>query len=318
MLSGSVALAALLAGCGGGGGGGSTPAPPTSALLLRDDFDGTSLNSNMWGHYDESQSLQRTYFGFSPQLLSEGGTSFARLRLDAYNPTHRGQFKGTEIFSKRRFARGNGLEMSARLRAPNLPPGIIFAFFGIYDRFTGTPSDATYLKDEIDFEFLTAQQEKFSPPGQRNRLYFNIWDNWNLRDGFDGDDIDTQKSARTDKTYAPAKDPNYDYGNWNTYTLRWFPDRTEFYLNGVLERIEREVKPDDALSVHFNMWTGTPDFEQAYSTSLVPATASENNKSYFFDVDFVSVKDISGGAQAQNAREMAAPLPSSFKAIRSR
>lgn len=286
--------------------------------MLRDGFGGTSLDGNLWGTYDESQSLQRTRFGFSPQIISEGGLSFARLQLDSYNPDFRGQFKGTELFSRRRFARGNGLEISARLRAPNLPPGIIFAFFGIYDRFTGTPSDATYLKDEIDFEFLTAQQEQFSPGGKRNRLYLNIWDRWNLRDGFDIDDIDTPTSVRTDKTYALAKDASYDYANWNTYTLRWFPDRTEYYLNGVLERTEREVRPTESLSVHFNMWTGTPDFNQACSASLVPATSAGANKSYFFDVDFVTVRDIGGGASARSARQMTQPLPSTFRAIRTR
>lgn len=291
-------VTAILSGCGGGGS--SSNSTPAARVLLRDDFSAATLNSSVWGTYDESQSLQRTRYGFIPQIISEGGTRFARLRLDSFNPNFPGRFKGTEIFSRTRFPRGNGLEISARLRAPNLPPGIIFAFFGIYGRYNGVPSQATFLKDEIDFEFLTAQQEQFSPLGRRNRVYSNIWDNWNLRDGYDGDNIDTQKSARTDKTYAPAQNSAYDYANWNTYTIRWFPDRTEFLVNGILERTEREVRPTEALSIHFNMWTGNPDFEQAYSASLVPATSAQTNQSHFFDVDFVTVRDIGAASTSQN------------------
>jgi hypothetical protein len=318
---------ALLAGCGGGGGGsgGGNPSatptptpPPVSGQLLFDDFGANSLDTNTWGLYDSSQVLQRTHFGFTPTLLKEGATSFARLRLDSYNPNYPGQFKGTEMFTRQRFSRGQGLEIEARLRAPGLPPGIIFAFFGIYDRYNGVPSDATYLKDEIDFEFLTAEQEQL---GDRDRLYLNIWNDWNVRNGYDGDDIGTTNSIYTDKTYAKATDPNFDWANWNTYTIRWYPDRTEYYLNGVIQRTEREVKPDDDLSIHFNMWTGTPDFNQAYSASLQPANSSSNNKTYVFDVDSLRVRRLGSAlvaARTATSTGQYQPLPAGAKAYRNR
>lgn len=324
--------AALVAGCGGGGGGGgngsatpiptsSTPTPvPTStgpALLLRDDFSGTSLSSATWGIYSEDQTLQRTKFGFTPAIVNEDGVSFARMRLDSYNPRYVGSFKSTEIFSRQRFARGQGIEMTARLRAPNLPPGLILAFFGIFDRFNGPPSDATYSKDELDFEILTAQQEQFSPADSRNRLYINTWNNWNLSNQFDENDEGDTTRLNDDKTYAPALSPGYDYGNWNIYTIRWLPDRTEFLVNGTLERIEREVNPDEALSVHFNFWTGNPDFRQAYSESLQPARTRDANKTYSFDVDYVTVTDLAGTG-ARTARQFAAPPSAGLKSYRSR
>jgi hypothetical protein len=317
-------IASLLAGCGGGGGGGNgggttTPTtPPVSGQLFFDDFNASSLNTGSWGVYNSSQSLQRTRFGFTPELLNEGGTSFARIRLDSYNPQFPGQFKGTEIFTRQRFARGEGLEFSARLRGPNLPPGIIFAFFSIYDRFNGTPSDATYSKSEIDYEFLTAEQEQFSPAGQRKRLYLNIWDDWNLRDGYDGDDVNTTISTKTDKTYRLASDPNFDWANWNTYTIRWFPNRTEYILNGVLQRTETEVKPDEDMSIHFNIWTGTPDFNQAYSASLQPASSSGANRSYFFDVDNMRVRRLGAAITAQSNAVQEQPLPAGAKSYRNR
>lgn len=288
-----------------------------AAQLLFDDFSGGALDANRWGSYIEEQQLQRTYFGFTPQLLSENGTSFARLRFDTFNSRFPGFFKGTEIFTKQRFARGEGLEIEARLRGPDLPPGIILAFFGIFDRFNGTPSDATYSKSEIDFEFLSAEQEQFSPPGQRRRLYLNIWDDWNLRDGFDGDDVETPSRLRDDKTYQLASDPNFDWANWNTYTIRWLPDRTEFLVNGNIERIEREVKPDEDLSVHFNMWTGIPDFAQAYSASLQAARSESDNRSYFYDVDFVRVRSL-GPNVARVAAKIETPLAPGLKSYRNR
>ena len=336
--SSACGIAALfLAGCGGGGSSGpsnpnptpaatpsstpsptATPIPGNPRILLDDQFDGAALDGGKWGTYSKDQTLQRTKFGFTPAIVSEGATRFARMRLDSFNPDSVGSFKGTEIFSRQRFPRGNGLEMTARLRAPGLPPGIIVAFFGIHDRYEGTPSDDTYRKDEIDYEILTAQQEQFSPPNTRNRLYLNVWNDWNLRNQFDENDgEDGTNRLNDDKTYAPAKAPGYDYANWNIYTIRWYPDRTEFYLNGVLERTEREVRPDEDLSVHFNMWTGITDFRLAYSASLQPANSAAANASYTFDVDYVVVRDLTG-TSALSALKLATPPAARFKSYRSR
>jgi len=298
----------------------ATPIPSNPRIRLNDQFDGAALDSGKWDIYRKNQTLQRTKFGFTPTIVSEGSTSFARMRLDSFNPDSPGSFKGTEIFSRERFPRGNGLEMTARLRAPGLPAGIIAAFFGIHDRFLENtpPSDDTYRKDEIDFEILTAQQEQFSPLGTRNRLYLNVWNDWNLRNAFDENDAeDGTNRLNDDKTYAPAKAPGYDYANWNIYTIRWFPDRTEFLVNGVPERTEREVRPDENLSVHFNMWTGITDFRQAYSADLQPANSEADNKIYTFDVDYVTVTDLTG-TSAQSPRIFATPPAARFKSYRSR
>lgn len=321
-----VALA-LLAGCGGGGGGGSsgpspTPVPttpPVPGQLLLDNFNGSSLNSSLWGIYDSSQTLQRTRFGFSPAILNENGTSFARMRLDSYNPQTPGTFKGTEIFSRQRFARGEGLEIESRLRGPNLPPGIVYAFFMIHDRYVGAPNDANYRKTEIDYEFLTAEQEQFSPTGQRRRLYLNIWDDWTLSNGYDEDNSAATSAANNNKTYRVSVDPNYNAANWNTYTIRWFPDRTEFLVNGNLERTERVIRPDEDMSVHFNIWTGRPDFAQAYSPSLQPANSSGNNQSNYFDIDYVRVRQL-GTATLNGAStpKQEQPLAPGLKSYRNR
>lgn len=318
---------ALLAGCGGGGGGSGGPSPtpvpttpPVAGQLLFDTFNGGSLNRSLWGTYDSSQFLQRTRFGFEPVLMNENGTTFARMRLDSYNPQFPGTFKGTEIYSRQRFARGQGLEIESRLRGPNLPPGIVYAFFTLYDRYNGAPNDANYLKTEIDYEFLTAEQEQFSPAGQRRRLYLNIWDDWNLRYGYDDDSSAASSAANNNKTYRVSVDPNYNAANWNTYTIRWLPDRTEYLVNGRIERTERVIKPDEDMSVHLNMWTGFPDFNQAYSASLQPANSSGSNRSNYFDIDYVRVQQLGTNAalKANATPKLEQPLAPGLKSYRNR
>ena len=328
----------FLSSCGGGGSGPSTPTSPTATpgpagptptappvgggQLIFDDFNTPSLNSSVWDRYRNPQQLQRTRFGNGGVGLNEDGTNFTRLQLDSYNPDAPGQFfRGSEIFSKNSFRVGNGLEAEARVRAPNLPGGLIAAFFLISDRYEGAPTVANYRKDEIDFEFITAQQDQF---GGRNRLYTNIWNNWNeITNGFDGnpEPEDTPDRNNDDLVYQPSVDPDYDYANWNVYKIRWFPDRTEYYVNNNLERVEREVKPDVALSLHFNFWTPTGDFQQAFNGNLPGPVATADNpdrRTYNFDIDYVRVTALGAGARVATGAEAAQPLTATTSAGRTR
>ena len=347
--------ALALAGCGGGGSGPSAPPRPTATpapnptpgatpnptpgatpnptpgatptptqppitpgggnQLLFDDFNSGTLNSSVWSRYVYPQQLQRTGWGNNSINMSEGGTSFTRLTLDSYNPDAPGTlFRGTEIFTKNSYSVGNGLEAEARLRAPGLPSGVLFAFFLIRNRYVGSVTPANYRKDEIDFEGLTRQQDQF---GGRNRLYTNAWNNWNeALYGFDGDSANNGLERKNDDlVYQPSVDPNFDYANWNNYKIRWFPDRTEFYVNDKLERTETEVKPDQAMELHFNFWTPTGDFQQAFSGNLPGPVASPNNadrRVYQFDVDYVRVRALGTGAASARiatGAEAAQPLP---------
>ena len=347
-----------LSGCGGGSSGPSAPPSPTATplapgdptptpttaaptptpvnpggggQLLFDDFNSSTLNSAVWDRYRFPQKLQRTGFGNNGNNFMENGVSFTRLTLDSYNPDTANLaaadrlFRGTEINTKTSYMVGNGLEAEARLRAPNLPSGFVFAFFLINDRYIGDPTNpANYRKDEIDFEFLTKQQEQF---GNRNRLYTNVWNDWNERlYNYDGDpnDNNTPDRIHDDLVYQPSVDSGYDFANWNIYRIRWYPDRTEFYVNNRLERTEREVRPNQALQVHFNIWAPTPDFGQAFSGSLPGPVSSPSNpdrRIYQFDVDYVRVTALTSGASSARlaiGAEAAQPLPANAKSYRNR
>ena len=152
-----------------------------------------------------------------------------------------------------------------------------------------------------------------------------MWDEWNfLLYGYDaGNGNDTgPKRDHDDKVYQPSVDPNFDFANWNLYQIRWYPDRTEFYVNGNLERTEREVKPDDALQIHFNIWAPVPQFGQAYNRNLpgpVDSPTDPNRKIYNFDVDYVRVTSLTGGtsaARVERSNGFATPLPVSPESFR--
>src|SRR5262245_52976407 len=93
------AIAVALASCG------VIPSLSRATDIVRDDFDGGSLNTSIWNI--GTWSLGRTQLGFTPQIT--GG--IGRLRLDTYNPSNPGgSFKGTEIWTNAQYTRGtNGL-----------------------------------------------------------------------------------------------------------------------------------------------------------------------------------------------------------------
>src|ERR1044071_9440897 len=93
------------------------PSANAQTVLLHDDFSGTALNSQIWGL--GTWQLGRTQLGNSP-VLSNG---IARLTFDTY------RFRGTEIWSKTNFARGNGVEFAARVKLNTLPSGLVTSLF---------------------------------------------------------------------------------------------------------------------------------------------------------------------------------------------
>ncbi len=143
--------------------------------VFEDQFNGTAWDSAKWDTYGTDHYLQRTQFGNTPTIASENGAKFARFQLKSYNgdPRYSGTYlRGTEVLTKTEFSIGNGLEIEARLRGKNLPRGIVFAFVMYNER--GAWPD-TYLRDEIDFEYLT----NFS----NDQMWLNIWDDWNPERG---------------------------------------------------------------------------------------------------------------------------------------
>ena len=252
-------------------------------VLWQDDFDGATYNeSGAWNAYDSTRGIGRTQFGLTPEIKSEGATKFARLKLQTFNDLSPDMVRGTEIISKQAFKVGTGIELSMRVRAKDMRRGIVFAPYLYSER--GRWPDG-YLKEEIDFEFI-------SNVGS-NRIWTNIWNDWNPRYGHD-DAIHNKSSLRT------VSGMNYD--NWTVYSARWYPDRTEWLVDGQIIRTEVNVVPDDPMNVRFNIWAPNSGWGTAYHSSLQPTQDAAQNVESSMDVDWVKVVRLPAPSQPSGGK----------------
>ena len=239
--------------------------------VFEDQFNSASWDAAKWNAYGTDRYLQRTQFGNVPFMATENATQFARFPLKTYNgdPRYSGTYlRGTEVLSNQEFVIGNGLEIEARLRGKNLPRGIVFAFV-MYNERGQWPN--TYLRDEIDYEYLT----NFN----KDQMWLNIWDDWNPVNG---------GPNRSTITTAPGLDRN----DWHTYKIRWLPSLVEWYVDGVLVRQSTDILPADPMKIHFNIWAAASQWATAYDANL-PVTATPSaNQNFYLDVDYVQVRNL--------------------------
>jgi hypothetical protein len=245
------------------------------STIFADEFNSGSLSGN-WSVYGTDRWLSRTQFGNAPVFGTEGSTKFMRLRLDTYNPTYPGTtLRGTEMHTNAQFGMGSGMQIEARVRAPGLPAGIIWAFFLLGER--GTWPD-TYSRDEIDFENLTSLAS--------NEIWTNIYNDYNPNISLEG-------GSEMIKTAA-----GLNRNNWTIYKIKWYPNRVEWWVNvgsgaDILVRSETDPKlvTDDPQSIRFNIWAADSNWSTAYGNLPVTSDPSQNT-AYYFDVDYVRMTSI--------------------------
>jgi beta-glucanase (GH16 family) len=245
----------------------------TAQLLFREDFNGSSLNRNTW--MVGTWNMGRAQFGHVPRVAN----GVASLRLDTYNPSQPGRtFKGTEILSKQTFSRGPaGLEIEARMRMKWMPNGLISAFYTYAKNSNGT-------SDELDFEFLSNWTNK-PPSSASEKFQVTSWNDWNRYSSryYDG----------VHHTDAKPVVSGLDLMGFNTFKVKWFYDRTEWYVNGRQLWVSRKALPTASMPVKFNFWAPASNWAAAYSSSLMPTSNKWANRTYEFDVDYVLVRRIS-------------------------
>jgi len=246
--------------------------------VFTDEFDSGSLSSS-WNVYGTDRYLSRTQFGNLPTFATEGTTKYMRLRLDTYNAQYPGSYlTGTEMHTKTQFAVGGGVQVEYRVRAPQLPPGVVWAFFMLGERGVWPYS---YARDEIDYENLSTLGN--------GRSWTNIFNDTNPNTGTGSD------SAMVSST------PGADAGKWMIYKIRWFSDRVEWWFNtgvggsDILVRTETNsaLVCDDTQSIRLNIWASDSSWTEAYGD--LPVTANKaTNTAYYFDVDYVRMTSIGG------------------------
>ena len=253
------------------------PSEAQSTVFV-DEFDSGSLSS-AWNVYGTDRSLSRTVFGNRPTFATEGTTKYMRLRLDTYNAQYPGSYlTGTEMHTRTQFAVGGGVQIEYRVRAPQLPPGVVWAFFMLGERGVWPYS---YARDEIDFENLSTLGN--------GRSWTNIFNDTNPNTGTGAD------SAKISNA------PGADAGKWMVYKIRWYSDRVEWWFNtgiggsDILVRTETDpaLVCDDTQSIRLNIWASDSSWTEAYGD--LPVTSNQaQNTSYYFDVDYVRMTSIGG------------------------
>jgi hypothetical protein len=241
--------------------------------IFRDDFNGSTLDSTKWSI--GTWWLGRTQLGFTPTV--SGG--IAQLRLDKYNPSNPGgSFKGSEIWTKSQFSRGtNGLELEARVRVNALPDGLVTSFFTYAARTVGSNT----LADEIDFEHIS-KAVNAAPAGSKPIL-LTTWNDYNVTGSNFGDpNVHNSSSVTTS---------GVDLQQFNTYRIRWLGNRVEWYLNGQFLLAKTQAVSTDPMNARINFWAPNTDWGDAYSSSFMPVNNSGANVSYFYDVDYVGIRD---------------------------
>jgi hypothetical protein len=254
----------------------SLAAPASAQQLWADEFNSGSFNTTGdWSVYQPWQTLGRTQFGLAPSMGSQNGVSYARMPLRTYNDAFNAsapRTQGSEIFTKQFYKVGTGIEFESRVRGVNIPRGVVFGPY-TYSEKGLWPNG--YLKEEIDFEVVSNLGT--------NKFWSNIWNDWNSRYGSN----DGVHNSDAIVTVA-----GMNYSDWTTYTTRWYPDRAEWYVNGVLARTSTSVVPDDPLSFHLNMWNPNSDWGMSYDPAMQATGNAAQNVQCFMDVDYVRVKKL--------------------------
>ncbi|HET6564183.1 MAG TPA: glycoside hydrolase family 16 protein, partial [Xanthomonadales bacterium] len=255
------------------------PAVMADEALLLDDFSGPVLDVSTWGLATWNIG-DRTQFGNRPQFGSDGVNHWIELPLDTYNPAAPGQrVLGTEIFSLQNFpVSAGGIEYLARARLTTGQPGLVAAFF----TYNQKRSKGRWISDEIDFEVLSSQPS--------SDVLVTSWDDW----GAAGSDY--YNGIHHDGEYLDLSAQNYNWQDWNDYAMRWYPDRVEWYVNGILVHQQTAPVPDQDQPVRASLWAGGTTWPEAYSPDLVIASSAEQNQHFVWQVDYIMVTDLGGGS----------------------
>ena len=243
-------------------------------VLLRDNFNGKSLDAGKWSV--ANWKLGRTQLGLTP-VVADG---FARMKFETFDPRGAGiTFLGTEIDSIQTFSLGAGIQFETRVRVNSSPTGLVTSFFTYAARQVG----AERFSDEIDFEFLSKQTRippLASPPIHLTtyRAFNNTRPNYDDANQISGQDI---------------RIAGLNLNRFNTFTIRWLPNRVIWLVNGRVVRTALTAVPQQNMKICLNFWAPEKSWAEAFSDLLVPAKNVQENRAAYYDVDYVEVRRIS-------------------------
>jgi len=262
--------------------------------LLRDDFNGSALDSNEWDCRDQNDSRVSgiTQLRDCPQV-SGGMLTFIH---HTYNPNEPNQTcLSQEIFTKQAFEPNAALQFEARIRLRSpIGNGLVAGFFAYMDKPNPLPGP-DLVSDEIDFEFLTNQINNPYPAFMGDRVYVALYND------FDGSWINHLKHWWTNPTVPKIViegRPQLDLTQFNIFRIRWLGDRVEWYwdpndgMDEILVYKTSNVLPDESMALYLNFWAADPNWPIAWDENIAPAARPEDDVVSYYDVDYVEVSYI--------------------------
>lgn len=254
-----------------------------SAVLFEDHFSGTQVSKDNWdyNHWIDGPN-NPSYLGQTQmrQNLPAAENGVARIRMDTFNPPPGGanSYYGSEAITKQAWdVSAGGLGFEGKFRFEGAQGGMIAGFF-TYEQF---PSGAAREPhDEIDFEIITTQMKKIST---------NVF---------------KHQETGTPHSYAVDGGLGIDH----VYRFEWLPSVVRWFVDDKLIREEVQNVPTRPQQLHLNLWgapqangpnggpwgpnPGDPGGPPITDPTLRIAKTPAENKSYFFDVDYVKVERL--------------------------
>ncbi|MBN1853995.1 MAG: glycoside hydrolase family 16 protein [Pirellulales bacterium] len=258
-------------------------------LLLRDDFDDFGpVDTTVWRLPFDTEGIYvgRTQFrGNSATDMPEQGIVadgavddfVAEILLDTYSPNNPGnEFLGTDLLTKRNYARGGGLTLEARMRlVPPTSGGLVGAFFAYDVTRDSPPGTGNLVRDEIDHELLGNQAV-----GGSQDVLTNVWNDGPFTGPGSGGSPQFCNLA------------GFDLTQFHNYKIEWTPQHVQWYVDGMLIRAETSTVPDDPTKLHLNLWAPDSSFADAYNAALQPAVTWGNNRTFYLQIDHVEINRI--------------------------
>lgn len=252
----------------------ATPLKSTT-VLFEDHFstDG-KLNGASWDFNHWQPTNNPSWLGLTQmrQELPDAQNGMARIRLDTWLDGN--GFKGSEAITKEAWdLSGGSVAFEGKFKFDSTQGGMIAGFFTFQQFPMGADRD---IHDEIDYEIITTNPAKIST---------NVFAHETLK-----------QTAHPLSIAIPNGTTD-----WHTYRMEWTPSYVRWFVDGLEIRTETNHVPSTAQQLHLNLWgvptnwgpsDGDKNGPPVGDPSFVPATNAGDNKSYFFDVDYVKVERV--------------------------
>jgi beta-glucanase (GH16 family) len=191
-------------------------------VKFREEFTDKKLSIFRWG----APTFTLYNFKADPSMI-ENINGINYLYLGESNST---TYPTGFIYTKDHFSYGS---YSARMKVSGVP-GAVASFFTCSE-IAKIFSDGTH--DEIDFEFITAKPHAV------------LFTTWYLATGMEG-----SQQSPTHNSYL-WEDTSFDIREWHIYRFDWYPDRVEFYIDGIRRWTSTAAIPKRDMQIALHIYT---------------------------------------------------------------